>query len=84
MSFESGANQQILAPTCSYRYPAASSQLLKELDLTVLQVSSSVVKTISSTATLTNLNIACQFLVETTHWLIKTEVSSSFLRLCTK
>jgi len=57
----------MLAPTCSYRYPAASSQLLKELDLTVLQVSSSVVKTISYIVTLTSLNIVSQFLAETTH-----------------
>ena len=56
----------MLAPTCSYRYLAASSQPPKELDLTVLQVSSSAVKTISSIATPTNLNIVCQSLVETT------------------
>jgi hypothetical protein len=56
----------MLVPTCSYRYPAASSQLLKELDLTGLQVSSSAVKTILSIATLTNLNIVYQFLAEIT------------------
>ena len=56
----------MLVPTCSYRYPAASSQPLKELDLTVLQVSSSAVKTISSTAILTNLNTAYQSLAEIT------------------
>ena len=56
----------MLAPTCSYRYPAASSQLPKELDLTALQVSSSAVKTISFTATRTNLNTACQSLAEIT------------------
>jgi carbohydrate-binding DOMON domain-containing protein len=74
----------MLVPTCSYRYPAASSQLLKELDLTVLQVSSSAVKTTLSTVTLTNPNIAYQSLAEITRSPTKTEVSSSFLRSCTR
>ena len=56
----------MLVPTCSYKYPAASSQLLKELDLTVLQVSSSAVKTISSIATLKNLNTVYRSLAEIT------------------
>ena len=75
MLFGSGVNQRTLAPTCSYRYPAANSQPLKELDLTVLQVSLSAVKTISSIATLTNLNIAYQSLVEITRWPTKTGAS---------
>jgi len=56
----------MLVPTCSYKYPAASSQLLKGLDLTVLQVSSSAVKTISSIATLKNLNTVYRSLAEIT------------------
>jgi len=52
----------MLVQTCSFRYPAASSQPLKGPDLTVLQVSSSAAKITSSTAILTNLNTVCQSL----------------------